>query len=268
MIGPLPYIGGKHRLAAQIIALFPEHTAYVEAFAGGAQVFFRKEPSKVEVLNDLDYDIVNFYRCCQSHYEELVRYLRFSVASRRWFAVLRATDPATLTDIQRAARFLYLQKNAFGGLIVKQNFHYGVAKRSNFNPIRIPEIIEAAHHRLAHAQIESLPYEQVLEKYDRSTTLFYLDPPYWERKLYKFNFKEKDFIALERRLRAVKGRFILSLDDHPKVRELFKEFRVERTEIFYSAQQKAGARYGELLIMNFKPPTKVPASARATAAAD
>src|ERR1700733_4418295 len=253
MIGPLPYIGGKHRLAATIIALFPEHKTYVEAFAGGAQVFFRKEPSEVEVLNDMDYDIVNFYRVCQSHYEELVRYLRFTVASRTWFSILRATDPATLTDIQRAGRFLYLQKNAFGGLIVKPSFHYGVTKKTNFNPARIPIIIEAANKRLSRAQIESLPYEQALEKYDRPTTLFYLDPPYWERKLYKFNFKEDDFIAMEKRLHKVKGKFILSLDDHPKVRELFRSFHVERTDIFYSTQQKAGARYGELLIMNFQP---------------
>ncbi|MGA2268774.1 MAG: DNA adenine methylase [Bryobacteraceae bacterium] len=256
MIGPIPYIGGKNRLAAQIIAMFPEHTAYVEAFAGGAQVFFRKEPSEVEVLNDLDYDIVNFYRVCQSHYEELVRYLRFTVASRRWFDILKATDPATLTDIQRAGRFLYLQKNAFGGLVVKQHYHYGVTKSINFNPIRIPAIIEAAHKRLANAQIESLPYEQIIEKYDRPTTLFYLDPPYWERKLYKFNFKEQDFLALEQRLRKVAGKFILSLDDHPKVREIFRAFHIRRTEIYYTAQRRNGNRYGELLITNFRPAGK------------
>lgn len=256
MIGPLPYIGGKHRLAAQIIALLPPHVTYVEAFAGGAQVFFRKEPSTVEVLNDLDYEIVNFYRVCQSHYEELIRYLRFSVASRTWFAVLKATDASTLTDIQRAARFLYLQKNAFGGLVVKQSFHYGVTKPSNFNPKRIPEIIAAAHQRLAKAQIESLPYEQILVKYDRPTTLFYLDPPYWERKLYKFNFKEEDFRKLEARLRALTGKFVLSLDDHPKVRELFKAFHIERTEIYYTAQRQSGNRYGELLITNFRPPAR------------
>lgn len=253
MIGPIPYIGGKNRLAAQIIALFPDHTTYVEAFAGGAQVFFRKEPSKVEVLNDLDHEIVNFYRVCQSHYEELVRYLRFTIASRIWFAILKATDPVTLTDIQRAARFLYLQKNAFGGLIVKQNFHYGVTKQSNFNPPRIPKIIEDAHNRLANVQLESLPYEQVLEKYDRPTTLFYLDPPYWDRKLYKFNFKEGDFLALEQRLGRLAGRFILSLDDHPNVREIFGSFHMQRTEIHYTAQQKSGQRYGELLIMNYHP---------------
>src|SRR5580658_3789068 len=111
MIGPLPYIGGKRAIADQIIALFPKHTTYVEPFAGGAQVFFRKEPSKVEVLNDLDHEIVNFFRVCQQHFEELIRYLKFTVASRAWFDLLQGTNLESLTDIQRAARFLFLAKN-------------------------------------------------------------------------------------------------------------------------------------------------------------
>ena len=73
MVGPLSYIGGKNRLAKTIIAMLPEHITYVEPFAGGAQVLFHKPPSNVEVLNDLDFDIVNFFRVCQWHYEELVR---------------------------------------------------------------------------------------------------------------------------------------------------------------------------------------------------
>lgn len=93
MIGPLCYIGGKRAIAKQIIETFPEHTTYVEPFAGGAQVFFRKEPSKVEVLNDLDQDIVNFYRVCQLHAEELIRYMRYTVSSRAWFDLLMKTDP-------------------------------------------------------------------------------------------------------------------------------------------------------------------------------
>src|SRR6266478_2787679 len=83
MIGPLPYVGGKNRLATKIISLLPEHTTYVEPFAGGAQVLFHKPPSHVEVLNDLDFDIVNFFRVCQWHYEELVRHLRFGLVSRK-----------------------------------------------------------------------------------------------------------------------------------------------------------------------------------------
>ena len=256
MTGPIPYIGGKNRLAAQIIALFPEHTTYVEAFAGGAQVFFRKAPSKVEILNDKDYEVTNFFRCCQSHYEELIRYLKFTVASRQWFAILHRIDPSTLTDIQRAARFLYLQKNSFGGLVVNQHFHYGVTQPSNFNPARIPHAIESAHRRLARVQLECLPYEEVLMKYDRPTTLHFLDPPYWDRKLYKFNFAEDDFRAMAGHLSKLAGKFVLTLDDHPKVHEVFRDFRIARTEIHYTAQRNPGARFGELFITNFEPPNK------------
>ena len=92
MIGPLPYIGGKRAIANKIIAVFPKHTTYVEPFAGGAQVFFHKEPSKVEVLNDLDGEMVNFFRVCQQHYEELLRYTRFIIVSRKWHELLKATD--------------------------------------------------------------------------------------------------------------------------------------------------------------------------------
>ncbi len=253
MIGPIPYVGGKNRLATKIIEMFPEHDTYVEAFAGGAQVLFKKPPSKVEVINDLDGEVVNFYRCCQSHYEELIRYLKFTIASRKWFEILEASDPATLTDIQRAARFLYLQKNSYGGLVVKQHFHYGITQPSNFNPERIPKAIEETHHRLARVQIESAPYEQVVQRYDREKTLFYLDPPYWERKLYKFNMKEQDFRNMATLLRSLRGRFILSLDDHPSVHEVFGEFHIRRLEIHYTAQRQSGARFGELLISNFPP---------------
>lgn len=250
MIGPLAYIGGKNRLASQIIPLLPAHTTYVEPFAGGAQVFFHKEPSKVEVLNDLDYDIVNFFRVCQWHYEELIRFLHFCLISRKWHALAAAANPESLTDVQRAARFFYLQKNSFGGLVVRQKYHYGVIQRPNYNPERIPEVIESAHERLKHVQIECLPYEEILGRYDRPGTLFYLDPPYWDRKLYKFNFATEDFVRLKDRLKGIKGKFVLSLNDHPDVRELFREFQMIPLEVHYTAQRRTGKRYAEVLISN------------------
>jgi DNA adenine methylase len=153
--------------------------------------------------------------------------------------------------VQRAARFFYLQKNAFGALVVKQNFHYAVVDRPNFRPERIPEILENTHCRLQGVQIESLPYEEVIERYDRKTTLFYLDPPYWDRKLYKFNFTDEDFAKLKERLERIEGKFILSLNDLPKARKLFHKFKVRAVSIAYTAQKHAERRYPELIIRNF-----------------
>ena len=145
MVGPLSYIGGKNRLAKLLIEIFPEHTTYVEAFAGGAQVLFHKEPSKVEVINDLDGEVVNFFRVCQQHHEELIRYLRFTLVSRKWFELLKATDPASLTDIQRAARYFYLLKNSFAGLVCKLNYGWSVVQPPGFNLERLPELLEKTH---------------------------------------------------------------------------------------------------------------------------
>jgi DNA adenine methylase len=172
-----------------------------------------------------------------------------------WNSWRRFDAYETLTDIQRAGRFFYLQKNSFGGLIIKQKFHYGVTHPTNFNPERIPEIMERTHRRLQRVQIECLPYQQILEKYDRPTTLFYLDPPYWQRQLYRHNFKDEDFAELEKRLRRIQGRFVLSLDDHPEVRKLFQRWRLLPIDLAYTAQRKVGKRFRELLITNFEPKT-------------
>jgi DNA adenine methylase len=113
MSGPLvPWIGGKRRLADRLLSLFPKHTCYVEPFAGAAAVFFAKAPSEVEVLNDVNGELVNLYRVVQHHLEEFVRQFKWALSSRivyRWLQ-MQPTEP--LTDIQRAARFYYLQVNA------------------------------------------------------------------------------------------------------------------------------------------------------------
>lgn len=251
MRGPLAYIGGKRAIAKKIIEIFPEHTTYVEAFAGGAQVFFRKERSEVEVLNDLDGEIVNFYRVCQQHYEELIRYFRFVVIGREWHELLKATDPKSLTDIQRAARFLYLLKNCFAGLVRNLNYKCSVTQAPSFNLERLPETIEDAHKRLQRVQIESLPYEDILKRFDRPTTLFYLDPPYYGRKLYNYNLEPDDFRKMAELLAKLQGKFVLSLNDVPEVRAIFKQFHIKGIELAYTSQKVAGRRYREVLITNF-----------------
>jgi DNA adenine methylase len=251
MVGPLAYLGGKNRVARKIISLIPEHTSYCEPFCGGAQVFFHKAPSKVEILNDLNDDIFNFLRICQQHHEELVRYLHFAIVSRRWFDLFEKTPPETMTDVQRAARFFFLQKNCYGGLIVRRNFAASVQDGSNYNPEALPELLRKAHERLLHVQLECLPYQDILRKYDRPFTFFYLDPPYFNKPFYKFNFAEKDYVELAERLSKLKGRFLLSLNDAPEIRCIFGGFNIATLEMTYSSQRKAGKRYQELLISNY-----------------
>lgn len=251
MRGPLPYIGGKHAVAKQIVALLPKHRCYSEIFAGGAQVFFTKKPSPVEILNDLDGELIGFYRVVQRHYEELIRYMRFTIVSRRQYELIKATNPESLTDVQRAARFLFLQKTSYAGRVTKQNFRTGIVNPPSLNPERLPELIEETHHRLARVLLECLPYEKVLAKYDSPATCFYIDPPYYEVKHYKFNLDPGDFRVMADRLVAVKGSFVLSLNDLPEVRTIFAAFRIRGIEMPYTAQKTAGKRFKEVLITNF-----------------
>lgn len=251
MRSPLSYVGGKNRFVSIILPLIPEHTTYVEPFAGGAQLLFHKPVSKVEVLNDLDGELVNFYRVCQSHHGELIRYMRFMLMSREWFTRLHNTQPDTLTDIQRAARYFYLQKSAYGGRVARQNYAIHVVQRPNFSPARLHELIEAAHERLSRIQIERLPYEKVLERYDRTTTFFYLDPPYYDIRLYHHNMEHEDFVHMAEHLKNIKGKFLLSINDRPEVRQIFSAFNIMPINVSYSLHRNAGKHNPELLIRNY-----------------
>lgn len=262
MHGPITQVGGKNRLAKRIINLFPPHRCYVEPFAGGAQVFFHKPPSAVEILNDLDGEIINFFRVCQSHPEELIRCLRYYLASRRWFELLKNTDPQILTDIHRAVRLFYIRKTAFGGRILSPTFGYGVSSLPRFRPSRIPDIITRTHQRLQNVQIEWLPYQQILKRYDSKQTLFYLDPPYWKLPYYHHNFKDDDFIELAALMAGIKGKFILSLNSTPEVRELFQAFHITTVELSYSCSRTKRRHHQELLITNFTPKARISGASR------
>jgi DNA adenine methylase len=254
MIGPLSYIGGKRRLAPLLISLFPRHVTYVEPFCGGAQVFFHKPRSRVEVLNDLDSEIVNFLRICREHPAELIRTLEFLVPSRAVFAQFAEQNPALLTDIQRAARFLYLQKNAFGGLRIRRHYHVCVSKPPNFSPGRLPQRIAETATRLRYVQLEQLPYDQILRRYDRPTTLFYLDPPYIGINLYRYNLPNDAFVSMATQLRQLKGKFLLSINDCAHSRAVFAGFTIRECSLVYTASRSVPTAR-ELLVSNFDLPT-------------
>ncbi|MBF0171760.1 MAG: DNA adenine methylase, partial [Nitrospinae bacterium] len=160
-----PWMGGKRRLADRIIKSFPDHTCYVEPFAGGAAVFFLKPPSKAEILNDVDGEIVNLYRVVRHHLDEFVRQFRWALVSREMFRWANETPVETLTDIQRAARFYYLQKLCFGAKPTGRTFGTGATSPPRLNLLRLEEDLSVAHLRLARVTVEHLDWEAVVAKY-------------------------------------------------------------------------------------------------------
>jgi DNA adenine methylase len=226
----IPWIGGKRRLADRLIPQFPPHTCYVEVFAGGAALYFLRPPAEVEILNDINGDLVNLYRVVQNHLEEFVRQFKWAISSRQVFKWLQDTPAHTLTDIQRAARFFYLQQHSFGAKVTGQNF--GTATTTPpVNLLRIEENLSAAHLRLAGATIENLHWEACIERYDRAHTFFYMDPPYWQTEGYGIDFGLEQYERMAKQLGNLRGRAIVSLNDHPDIRRIFAGFQMDTVDI-------------------------------------
>jgi len=256
---PLAWLGGKSKLADEIIRRMPhDHEAYCEVFAGAAWVLFKKPESRVEIINDINRDLITLYRCVKHHLVELVAQFKWMLVARDEFDRFMATPADTLTDIQRAARFYYLAKTSFGARVAKPTFGIAATAPSRLNLLRIEEDLSEAHLRLCRVYIENRPYGQLIERFDKPGTLFYIDPPYWgcEDDYGKNLFSQADFAALASQLDQVKGRFILSLNDVPGVRETFANFNIDAVKTRYSISAKANQVVGEVLITNFKPALK------------
>lgn len=248
----IPWIGGKRRLVDLLLSRFPPHGCYVEVFAGGAAVYFARHPADVEVLNDVNGDLVNLYRVVTHHLEEFVRQFKWALSSRQIFKWQQETRPETLTDVQRAARFFYLQQQSFGGKVSGQT--WGTATTSpSINLLRIEEALSAAHLRLAGGTyIENLDWAACIDRYDRPHTLFYLDPPYWETEGYGVPFAWEHYVAMAAKMRLIKGKAVLSINDHPAIRECFAGFEMESLKLDYIVGGGANrVERGELVIYSW-----------------
>lgn len=252
MKSPLAWLGGKSRLADRIVERMPSHTAYCEVFAGAAWVLFRKPESKVEIINDINRELITLYRCVKHHLPELVQQFRWMLVARDEFDRFLATPAETLTDIQRSARFFYLAKSAFGAKIDKPTFGIAATGAPRLNLLRLEEDLSEAHLRLSRVFIENRPYDQVITRFDKPGTLFYIDPPYWgnEADYGKGLFNRADFAKLASQLDGIKGKFILSLNDNEGVRETFANFKIEAIKTTYSVSGKAKQAASEVLITN------------------
>jgi len=248
-----PYQGGKRNLAKRICAKIREidHRTYVEPFVGMGGIFLRRDRQPpAEVINDISGDVANLFRILQRHYQPFVDLLKWRLTSRSEFDRLTREDPSTLTDLERAARFLYLQRLAFGGKVRGRTFGVDRRKAGRFNLTEIEPMLADIHERLAGVIIEQLPFGEVIRRYDSEETLFYLDPPYWGcEDDYGDSFAPADFERMAAQLAEIRGQFLLSINDTPGVRKVFSQFRLEEAETTWTIGGTP-KKVGELVISN------------------
>lgn len=233
-----PWIGGKRALSKLLVDLIGQtpHSLYAEPFVGMGGVFLRRNlRPQTEVINDLSADVTTLFRVLQRHYQAFLDMLKWQLSSRADFERLMATDPATLTDLERAARFLVLQKLAFGGKVTGRNFGVTYTAGARFDLTKLVPMLEDVHDRLAGVTIERLPYAEFIRRYDRPGALFFIDPPYWgnEGDYGPGMFSAADFELLRAALEALEGRFIMTINDRPETRQMFSAFEIQPVSLLY-----------------------------------
>ncbi|WP_242115361.1 DNA adenine methylase [Sphingomonas lacusdianchii] len=253
---PAPYLGGKRNLAKRLCTIIETipHKAYIEPFVGMGGIFLRRaRPAPIEVINDLSGDVANLFRIVRRHYEPFVDEMAFLFAGRADSDRMRAVDPATLTDIERAVQFLYLQRLSFGGKVVGRTFGVKRAGASRFNQARLRADLRRLSGRLAPVTIEQLDAVELIGRYDSRDALFYLDPPYHETTGYGLDFGPDQYRALAERLDTIAGGFLMSINDTPLIREIFGRFAIEEVATTWTVSghaTRAGTKVTELIIRN------------------
>ena len=234
MRSPLCYLGGKSRLAPVIVPKIPtDHECYCEPFCGAAWILFAKEPSRCEVINDLDGELVTFWRVVQNHLIPFLDYFKFAVVSRRIFELENMKRPETLTDLQRAVRYYYIQRLAFGGKPKGRTYGTVMSGSPRLNLTDISETLLEVHQRLERVNVECLDALECIARYDRKGTFFFIDPPYiFNQDDYAVSFDR--FQDLATLLGKLKGRFILTMTDCPEVRQIFGAFKISTVHLKYS----------------------------------
>ncbi|WP_058230128.1 DNA adenine methylase [Clostridium butyricum] len=247
---PICRVGGKSKLRKTILGMIPKHTCYIELFFGAGWVYFGKETSKIEVVNDIDKELINLFRTIKYHAPEIDRLLEYEFSGRDIFEEYKNCTLEYMTEIHRAIRFLYLITQSFGGK--GNNYGYGTTIRPG-QQIFYNDMLLKLRDRLKNTYVENLSFEKIIDKYDREHSFFFCDPPYIETCDYGNKFKEEEHRELSDKLKNLKGKFLLTINDHPLSRELYKDFNIKEVQVNYSVSKEAKARgkYNELIITNY-----------------
>lgn len=247
---PICRMGGKSKLRKTIIEMIPEHTCYVELFFGAGWVYFGKEPSKVEVINDIDKELINLFKMIKYHAPEVERLLQYEFSGRDIFEEYKNYTVEYLTEIHRAIRFLYLITQSFAGI----GGTYGYGTNTKPSPqIFYKDVLMELKNRLRNTYVENLDFSKIIDKYDRDYSFFFCDPPYYNTAGYGNTFGKEEHLLLRDKLKNLKGKFLLTINDDPEVREWYKDLNIKEVQVNYSVSKQTEARkkYAELIITNY-----------------
>lgn len=223
---PLTYYGGKQTLAPIIETLIPEHVLYGEPFFGGGAVFFLKSKSKVEVINDTNSELMNFYRVAKTRFGELDELVQQSLISRELYrqAIIIYYNPDLFDEVKRAWAVWVLCAMGFAA---KMDGAFGYDKRDGSQTKRLAfkkeMFTEQLMRRLENVQIESADALYVIQSRDHEEAFFYCDPPYIGSDMGHYKgYTEEDFRGLLEMLAAIKGKFLLSSYPSDMLNEFIK----------------------------------------------
>ena len=251
---PICYFGGKHYLREEIKKRIPDHKCYCEPFFGSGAVFFSKDPSPYEIVNDIYDDIITFFQIVKTCPEVLISELQYELYSRKRFLEYKRDleeNRENLTPVQRAIRVYYILKASYGGQ--GKNFKVMTKVKPSLLPLDLKKTIMDAHERLRTTIIENRDYQLVIDSTDRPYTFFFLDPPYDVpgAKTYFKSFQKDDFLRFKRKCDSIQGKFLLTINDNPFIQDLFKGFKIEKDPVRYAVTRGENKKFHELFITNY-----------------
>lgn len=256
---PITYYGGKQRLCSRILELIPEHNLYSEPFLGGAAVFFGKEPSKVEVINDTNRELINFYRVVQNDFVSLEKEIRITLHSRELHeqACVIYNYPRMFSELKRAWAVWVLSCQSFSAQL---GGSWGYERKSEKTSKKIinnrDRFTEEYAIRLQNVQLECGDALYVIRSRDTEGSFHYCDPPYPNSDCGHYKgYTVEDFEKLLKTLSQIKGKFLLSSYPLPILDQYLKEYgwHQEKHDQRVTVNNKGGKekRKTEVLTANY-----------------
>ena len=256
----IPYYGGKYELSRKLVPMLPPHVRYFEPFFGGGSMFFRKSLASWNVLNDIDNDLINLYISIAEEYDKFIEYVSWLPRSRELHELykkeFKKKPPYKIPDYKKAAHYFYIIRNSFN------NVPLGTFSKDTYWGTSIIDELRLSKNKLNRATIENLDFVKLVERYSpiREKDLFYFDPPYVvaeKKKYYRNNFNYEKHNQLANVCNIINdggGKFLISYDDKPEIRELYKDFYLSTVDTKYMGanSEHRGKVKSELVITNYK----------------